>query len=537
MDDFLDNILLSPSWQDTNATSRSSWVGSTTAQTNGLLADPVGVYEGDEKNSPIGVITSGHIIGDSATQGSIRHAPSDTCVLIGGNSEYGLIKGLFSGEAQLQKESTDNVSVPSGIDNGSLESKLLLQGMTESNPKSGSLALKFNTPSKSSCALFESGSVGGTNSEPSSFQQSLEDSHSIEPLWPPSYTGVSSLASVLGQRKLQGFGLHGEFVECESDANILENKFPQLDGFPAASVNEQNEMHPLSLPCFAAGPPITLTRTPQQQLQSAEANSMKHYLNHSSVSQLQPSAATAGGCNGSVKPRVRARRGQATDPHSIAERLRREKIADRMKNLQELVPNSNKTDKASMLDEIIEYVKFLQLQVKVLSMSRLGAAGAVAPLITDVQTEGSSSLLLSASVGQGVDLSESGDNRTFEQEVVKLMESNITAAMQYLQVKGLCLMPIALAAAISSEKLSSNTIFSDRKRPGMANGGLVSPNSGSSSAGTQSSSYGNENMMRESMARDNSREEVTAHGCNGSVFKQEEVQKSAGSMKELKPKA
>ncbi|CAH9086598.1 unnamed protein product [Cuscuta epithymum] len=64
------------------------------------------------------------------------------------------------------------------------------------------------------------------------------------------------------------------------------------------------------------------------------------------------------------QPRVRARRGQATDPHSIAERLRRERIAERMKSLQELVPNANKTDKASMLDEIIDYVKFLQLQVK-----------------------------------------------------------------------------------------------------------------------------------------------------------------------------
>eukprot|EP00252_Welwitschia_mirabilis_P007094 TRINITY_DN1816_c0_g1_i1.p1 TRINITY_DN1816_c0_g1~~TRINITY_DN1816_c0_g1_i1.p1 ORF type:complete len:391 (+),score=36.37 TRINITY_DN1816_c0_g1_i1:254-1426(+) len=88
-----------------------------------------------------------------------------------------------------------------------------------------------------------------------------------------------------------------------------------------------------------------------------------------------------------ARPRVRARRGQATDPHSIAERLRRERIAERMKALQELVPNSNKTDKASMLDEIIEYVKFLQLQVKVLSMSRLGGAGAVAPLVTDLPSE------------------------------------------------------------------------------------------------------------------------------------------------------
>ena len=36
-----------------------------------------------------------------------------------------------------------------------------------------------------------------------------------------------------------------------------------------------------------------------------------------------------------------------------------------MKALQELVPNSSRVDKAAMLDDIIEYVKFLQLQVKV----------------------------------------------------------------------------------------------------------------------------------------------------------------------------
>lgn len=85
-----------------------------------------------------------------------------------------------------------------------------------------------------------------------------------------------------------------------------------------------------------------------------------------------------------IRPRVRARRGQATDPHSIAERLRRERIAERMKALQELVPSINKTDRAAMLDEIVDYVKFLRLQVKVLSMSRLGGAGAVAQLVADV---------------------------------------------------------------------------------------------------------------------------------------------------------
>ncbi|CAA3022747.1 transcription factor UNE12-like [Olea europaea subsp. europaea] len=46
------------------------------------------------------------------------------------------------------------------------------------------------------------------------------------------------------------------------------------------------------------------------------------------------------------------------------------------------LPNSA-TDRAVMVEEIVDYVKFLRLQVKVLSMSRLGGAGAVAPYVTD----------------------------------------------------------------------------------------------------------------------------------------------------------
>ncbi|XP_042461832.1 transcription factor bHLH63-like isoform X1 [Zingiber officinale] len=66
---------------------------------------------------------------------------------------------------------------------------------------------------------------------------------------------------------------------------------------------------------------------------------------------------------------VRARRGEATDNHSLAERVRREKISERMKVLQSLVPGCEKvTGKALMLDEIINYVQSLQNQVEFLSM-------------------------------------------------------------------------------------------------------------------------------------------------------------------------
>ncbi|XP_057477264.1 transcription factor bHLH75 [Actinidia eriantha] len=78
------------------------------------------------------------------------------------------------------------------------------------------------------------------------------------------------------------------------------------------------------------------------------------------------------------KPRevvhVRAKRGQATDSHSLAERLRREKINEKLRCLQDLVPGCYKTmGMAVMLDVITNYVRSLQNQIEFLSM-KLSAA-------------------------------------------------------------------------------------------------------------------------------------------------------------------
>ncbi|KAL9227401.1 hypothetical protein vseg_003091 [Gypsophila vaccaria] len=80
---------------------------------------------------------------------------------------------------------------------------------------------------------------------------------------------------------------------------------------------------------------------------------------------------------------VRARRGQATDNHSLAERARREKISERMKMLQDLVPGTNKViGKALVLDEIINYVQSLQRQVEFLSMKLEAVNSTIIPSIT-----------------------------------------------------------------------------------------------------------------------------------------------------------
>ncbi|XP_065853913.1 transcription factor PIF3 [Euphorbia lathyris] len=62
------------------------------------------------------------------------------------------------------------------------------------------------------------------------------------------------------------------------------------------------------------------------------------------------------------------KRSRAAEVHNLSERRRRDRINEKMRALQELIPNCNKVDKASMLDEAIEYLKTLQLQVQIMSM-------------------------------------------------------------------------------------------------------------------------------------------------------------------------
>ncbi|KAK9045296.1 hypothetical protein V6N11_059183 [Hibiscus sabdariffa] len=72
---------------------------------------------------------------------------------------------------------------------------------------------------------------------------------------------------------------------------------------------------------------------------------------------------------------VRAKRGQATDSHSLAERVRRGKINERLRCLQDIIPGCHKTmGMAVMLDQIINYVQSLQNQIEFLSMKLTAAS-------------------------------------------------------------------------------------------------------------------------------------------------------------------
>ncbi|ESW12806.1 hypothetical protein PHAVU_008G144300 [Phaseolus vulgaris] len=138
-------------------------------------------------------------------------------------------------------------------------------------------------------------------------------------------------------------------------------------------------------------------------------SSAKHCTNtttvddHDSVSHSKPV-----GENGDEEKKQRAKgkssvstkRSRAAAIHNQSERKRRDKINQRMKTLQKLVPNSSKTDKASMLDEVIEYLKQLQAQVQM--MNRINMSSMMLPLTMQQQLQMSMMSPMGMGLGMGM---------------------------------------------------------------------------------------------------------------------------------------
>ncbi|KAJ1409747.1 Myc-type, basic helix-loop-helix [Sesbania bispinosa] len=94
---------------------------------------------------------------------------------------------------------------------------------------------------------------------------------------------------------------------------------------------------------------------------------LSHHLSLPSSSRMQKLYQI----QGSVPCKIRAKRGFATHPRSIAERERRTRISARIKKLQDLFPKSDKqTSTADLLDFAVDYIKDLQKQVKTLTETR-----------------------------------------------------------------------------------------------------------------------------------------------------------------------
>ncbi|KAE8664782.1 Transcription factor bHLH83 [Hibiscus syriacus] len=115
------------------------------------------------------------------------------------------------------------------------------------------------------------------------------------------------------------------------------------------------------------------------ELQSPEAAGVKRPNTGDSNQALKKQ------CSNDAK-KTKTKSGPSKDPQSIAAKNRRERNSERLKILQELVPNGSKVDLVTMLEKAISYVKFLQLQVKVLATDEFWPVqGGKAPDISQVR--------------------------------------------------------------------------------------------------------------------------------------------------------
>ncbi|XP_022734398.1 transcription factor bHLH128-like [Durio zibethinus] len=165
------------------------------------------------------------------------------------------------------------------------------------------------------------------------------------------------------------------FTRQDSLSQISEVSEDLVDGVSSSS-NHQNAAHPFAAAGFGmdswdhtnsivfSAPPCkraknidgdsynclkaleTQVSMPQTTLEMATVEKLLHIPEHS------------------VPCKIRAKRGCATHPRSIAERERRTRISGKLKKLEQLVPNMDKVIYADMLDLAVQHIKRLQNDVQ-----------------------------------------------------------------------------------------------------------------------------------------------------------------------------
>lgn len=165
------------------------------------------------------------------------------------------------------------------------------------------------------------------------------------------------------------------FRDCSSNNDNTRDQFTGAKATKDIADGERNVEHGVACSSVCSGSsaergssdqPLNLKRKTRD---NEESECRSEDVEEESVG-IKKTCAARGGTG--------SKRSRAAEVHNLSERRRRDRINEKMRALQELIPNCNKADKASMLDEAIEYLKTLQLQVQIMSM---GAGFCVPPMM------------------------------------------------------------------------------------------------------------------------------------------------------------
>ncbi|XP_010313958.1 transcription factor PIF3 [Solanum lycopersicum] len=169
------------------------------------------------------------------------------------------------------------------------------------------------------------------------------------------------------------------FRDCSSNNDNTHDHFTSAKATKDIADGERNVEHGVACSSVCSGSsaergssdqPLNLKRKTRD---NEEFECRSEDVEEESVGIKKPCAARGG---------TGSKRSRAAEVHNLSERRRRDRINEKMRALQELIPNCNKADKASMLDEAIEYLKTLQLQVQIMSV---GAGLCVPPMMFPMQ--------------------------------------------------------------------------------------------------------------------------------------------------------
>ncbi|KAL1824154.1 hypothetical protein ACET3Z_010932 [Daucus carota] len=178
-------------------------------------------------------------------------------------------------------------------------------------------------------------------------------------------------SSILDQNQVRGMSN----VRLLENINSLQTATSTLEG----NLNYGNHESFAWLNTEATMPPSGIDR----ELSAEELSMNKRPHTGESMQSLKKQCTTT---SKKGKPKPSSTPCASKDPQSIAAKNRRERISERLKTLQDLVPNGSKVDLVTMLEKAISYVKFLQLQVKVLATDELWPVqGGKAPELKQVK--------------------------------------------------------------------------------------------------------------------------------------------------------
>ncbi|KAK3020453.1 hypothetical protein RJ639_047577 [Escallonia herrerae] len=274
-----------------------------------------------------------------------------------------MLGNSYSGEGSMALERLPQMKMGIGNNSSLIRHSSLPTGLfSHINVESGYPVMR---------GIGDFGAGSGTNAEASfSSASRLKRQLDYSP-GQPSSSGLLATISEMGGKNMRMSSPDNEIYE---EGHTKEGSY--ATGFPSSSWDDSAILSDNFLKELEDSDRRTLSNLNSSENQSGEGGHrtptmLSHHLSLPTSSAELSAMEKLLEFQDSVPLKIRAKRGCATHPRSIAERVRRTRISERMRKLQELVPNMDKqTNTADMLDLAVDYIKDLQKKVKTLSDTR-----------------------------------------------------------------------------------------------------------------------------------------------------------------------